>query len=412
MKVSGVVHGRAARIGFGVIDQAICSLTNFFVQILVARSTSIEAFGAFALAFTAYTLAVTICRSLSTEPLTVRYPVRGVEEQRHAAGSVAGTAVTLGLLILLACGLVSFVVPDQYRLMVLAMGAVMPALLLQDAWRFIFLALGAPARAVLNDGVWLVSSTLGLLIASRVTSEAYVFLLVWGSAAGLAALIGIAQARVIPAARRTLSWLRQHGDLISRYLGESIVVSGGAQLQVILLSAVAGLGALGQFRLIGVAMGPINILVVGLTAAMVPEAVRSLDKGQRFLDRTVLVASLVLAAAAGVWGLAVGSLPREWTSWLVGDAWVAAASLLLPATVAYVIGGLQGGATMGLRVLQRANTSLVIRAVTSLAFGLSGLGGFVGGAMGASWANAGVTLLSAVLWWLAYRSASMHARVG
>ena len=54
-------------------DQAFSSLTNFLLSLVIARNVTPEAFGAFTLAFAAYTIVLTIARSLTSEPLTIRY---------------------------------------------------------------------------------------------------------------------------------------------------------------------------------------------------------------------------------------------------------------------------------------------------------------------------------------------------
>ena len=48
------------RFGWGMGDQALSSLTNFAVGIAVARSVSASAFGAFALAFSFYSIALSV----------------------------------------------------------------------------------------------------------------------------------------------------------------------------------------------------------------------------------------------------------------------------------------------------------------------------------------------------------------
>ena len=63
----------ARRLSWGVADQALSSLTNFAVAILVARSLGTEELGAFSIAFATYLIAVNASRGLATDPLVVRY---------------------------------------------------------------------------------------------------------------------------------------------------------------------------------------------------------------------------------------------------------------------------------------------------------------------------------------------------
>jgi O-antigen/teichoic acid export membrane protein len=61
------------RIGWGVADQAVSSLTNFAVSIYVARTLGAEKFGAFSLAYVTYAFALNASRGLGTDPLMVRF---------------------------------------------------------------------------------------------------------------------------------------------------------------------------------------------------------------------------------------------------------------------------------------------------------------------------------------------------
>ena len=78
----GVVHpaGRrravaklARRASWNVIDQALSSLSNLALSVLVARSVDSEAYGAFTVSFAVYSMAVLCSRALVSQPLMVRF---------------------------------------------------------------------------------------------------------------------------------------------------------------------------------------------------------------------------------------------------------------------------------------------------------------------------------------------------
>ena len=79
------------RLGWGLADQSLSSLTNFALAVLVARSVSIAALGAFGLAFTTYTVTLNATRALCSEPLTVRYSATDEAEWREGASAATGT---------------------------------------------------------------------------------------------------------------------------------------------------------------------------------------------------------------------------------------------------------------------------------------------------------------------------------
>jgi len=92
------VGGKAvARMGWGLADQAVSSLTNFAVSFYLAHTLVAAQFGAFSITYATYGFALTAARGLTTDPLVVRYS--GVEERRwrRATSWAAGTAVVLGM---------------------------------------------------------------------------------------------------------------------------------------------------------------------------------------------------------------------------------------------------------------------------------------------------------------------------
>ena len=66
-----IARGPAAgRLGWGLADQAVSSITNFALGIVVARSLGPTEFGAFSLAWVTYGVALNLSRGLATDPLT------------------------------------------------------------------------------------------------------------------------------------------------------------------------------------------------------------------------------------------------------------------------------------------------------------------------------------------------------
>ena len=54
------------RLGWGIADQAVSSLTNFAVNIVIARELGAEQYGAFALVYVTYGFALQASRGLAT----------------------------------------------------------------------------------------------------------------------------------------------------------------------------------------------------------------------------------------------------------------------------------------------------------------------------------------------------------
>src|SRR6266511_3328609 len=148
-----VWRGRLRRAGWGMADQGFSSLTNFALGVLVARSVSPQAFGAFALVFTIYTLLLGFCRALATEPLLVRFTA-APDRWPSGVSSAAGMAALIGVFAGSGCLIVGSIFGGFIGYGLIGLGLTLPGLLVQDSWRYAFFAEGRADKAFVNDVVW------------------------------------------------------------------------------------------------------------------------------------------------------------------------------------------------------------------------------------------------------------------
>ena len=73
------------------------SITNFAVNIYIARTLGAVQYGAFSLAYVTYGFALNASRGLATDPLLVRFSGTDVPTWRRAVANCTGTAATVGL---------------------------------------------------------------------------------------------------------------------------------------------------------------------------------------------------------------------------------------------------------------------------------------------------------------------------
>jgi O-antigen/teichoic acid export membrane protein len=149
-----VVIQRVRRLGWGVADQGISSLSNFALGLFVARSFGASNFGAFTLAFITYTVVINASRGLATDPLLVRYSGKVTRRWRSATAAATGTALVVGVAAGVICILAGLLLPDPIGPVFIALGIGLPGLALQDSWRFAFFACGRGSAAFLNDLFW------------------------------------------------------------------------------------------------------------------------------------------------------------------------------------------------------------------------------------------------------------------
>jgi O-antigen/teichoic acid export membrane protein len=396
------IRQATGKLTWGVADQAVSSLTNLAVAVLVARSLGTEGLGAFSIAFATYQVALNASRGLATDPLVVRYSGVDILSWRHAVARSTGMATTVGMLLGGCCGIAGLLLNDSTGAALLALGVSLPGLLLQDSWRFAFFAGARGGQAFANDLLW--GLTLIPLLITLVASEppaVHWFILAWGGSATLAAATGGIQAGVVPRLDQLRGWLRQHHDLAFRYLGENLSVSGAYQLRAYGIGAIDGLAAVGSLRAAELLLGPFNVLMMGTNMIAVPQAVQVARRSARTLRRFCVLFASVLAGAAIAWGTVLLLLLPEYLGMrLLGSSWTPASELLLPVTLSVASTGFSVGASAGLRALGAASRSLRAQLVASVTYVLGGvLGATVAGAVGAAWGTTVATTIGGAVWW-------------
>jgi O-antigen/teichoic acid export membrane protein len=400
------------RLGWGVADQAVSSITNFAVNIYIARDLGAIQYGAFGLAYVTYGFALNASRGLATDPLLVRFSGMNLPVWRRAVRSCTGTAALVGL-ALGACVLgASVFLGGTTRLAFVALGLTLPGLMLQDSWRFAFFALGRGSQAFLNDVIWAVAMVPALVFL-RLTGHANVFWFVfaWGAAATFAAAIGPFQARVLPGLPRAAGWLSRQRDLGLRYLAEGTSNSGAVQLRTYSLGFILGLAALGYLQAASTLMGPLQILIYGMGLVALPEAARILHRSPRHMPLFCGLLSAGLVLLGFVWGVALlVALPRGLGEALLRSLWRPAYPLVWPTTLYFMGWCASVGAGTWLHALAAARRSLrsaVFNSASLLVFSVAGA--VAAGTLGAIYGAAAGTWIGALFtWWQVRRAVREH----
>ncbi len=387
----------AGRAGWALLDQGISSFTNFALGVLIARSVDADNFGAFSLAFSVNLVVVNLARAVGTQPLVIRYSAVDPADWRRGAAAATGTMLVMGIATgILSIG-IGFVIGGLAQPTFIALGIVMPALLIQDAWRFVFFAGGRDRDAVITDFVWAVSLVAVLILLSSLRSVPLA-VLGWGVSTLLAGVVGAWLSGVVPRPLAFRAWLREHSDLVGRYSVEVLVGLGATQAAIYVVAATAGLASAGSIRAAQILLGPMHIVLQAAHLIAVPEGVRIRRRSPGRFRLAIIGLGVGLAVVIGAWVLGLSLLPFEIGDALLGDSWAAARVVLIPLGLSLVFQGLSGGALVGLRVLADAKSSLRARLIdASSGFALGVGGGLIGGAIGASWGFAVGGAVSAVI---------------
>jgi O-antigen/teichoic acid export membrane protein len=406
-RLRGLLGKSAHRLGWGLIDQAVSSLTNFAVVLYAARVVDASQFGAFSLAYTTYGFLLSASRGLASGPLQVRFSGTDIPAWRRATSACAGTAVVSGVVGGIGTLAIALALPGTVKVAFIALGLTLPGLLLQDSWRYAFFALGRGSQAFLNDVIWAIAMvpTVGLLRLTH-NHQVFWFVLAWGLPANVAAAAGAWQARVLPSLTRTWGWLRKHGDLGVRYLMEYTFINGAGQLRTYAVGIIVGLAAVGYLQAANTLMGPFMVIYFGMTLVTVPEAVRALHRSLRHLRLFCVLSSVVLAVMGLTWGIVLLiALPRGFGNWLIGPIWRPAYPLILPMTVTVIGLVVAAGATTGLHALGLARRSLFASLAISALCLVGGIvGPLVAGVIGAVWGVGLGTWGGVAVWWWQMRA--------
>lgn len=403
------------RLGWGVADQAVSSLTNVAVSVYIVHTLGATQFGAFSLAYVTYGFVLNASRGLGTDPLMVRYSGVAVRAWRRGVRSATGTAISVGLVTGIGAMVAAVLFHGTTGAAFLALGLTLPGLMLQDSWRFSFFAAGRGGHAFLNDSICGVTLILALVLL-RYTGHADVFWLTfaWGASNCVAAVAGIVQAALFPRPAYAWDWLTRHRDLGTRYMLEGTLSAGVMQVRGYGTALILGLAAVGYVQASVTLMGPMTILQLGMALVALPEAARILRRSPRNFPVFCWLVTGGLSLAGLAWGivLLIG-VPRGIGHVALGSAavWRPTYPLVLPQTVYVVGGGIAGGAGIGLHALgaaQRSLRAVIISSVT--AAGCSIVGAVALGTAGTIYGMALGVWVGALIYWLEFRKAWQEAK--
>lgn len=396
------------RLTWGAADQALSSTTNFVVTAYIAHVLGAVSFGAFSIAFLAYTLALNVSRGLATDPLLVRFSHTDTSTWRREVADCTGTAVLVGLTAGACAVVASALLRGALSSAFLALGLTLPGLLVQDSWRYSFFAQGRGSRAMINDGVCVAALLLALGLV-QLHGHATVFwcVLAWGGVASIGAALAPLQANVRPRVWGAKRWLVDHRDLGPRYVLEGGSSAASGMVQRYAVAFILGLAVAGYLQAAKTVMGPFSVIYFGMGLVALPEATRALRRSPHHMVKLCITLSICLSLLAAVWGVTLlVLLPRGLGHLLLGSLWRPTYPLLPMMTLAFMTSCFSMSAGMGLHALGVARRSLRMMLLASGISVLCGIAGaFVDGAVGVAAGLAIAGVAGALLYWNELRSA-------
>lgn len=377
-----------------VLDQAASSATNILVLVLAARLSSASGFADFSMVYVTFSVLLGLNMAYVGQTVVLEKGEGLATVCRSSVLFTAAASAVAGLLL----AVVGLALSGDAGRAFLALGLVLPPVLVQDGLRYCFSALRVPQRALAADSLRLLC-VVAALAAQPAGASAGRLVLVWGLSALPALGLGLWLLRPhVRGARAELRPYLRRGHLGQRFVVEFAVGNGSSQLAVLGLGAFATPMAVGALRGATTLFGPLNVLFNSANAFGPPVVGRA--SGKRGVVRLTALMGAALAVLGAGWAAVLYALPDRLGRHLLGDTWAAAAALL-PATGAqYAVMGLGTCALLTLRVLNPKAT-LSLQIVFSLLSVALLLGGYaVWGVAGAAWGLALGSAAKAGAGWL------------
>lgn len=399
-----------SRLGWGIADQGAASLSNFLLNIFIARMLGAELFGAFTLVYVTYGFTLNAVRGLAIEPLLVRFSGTGMRSWRRAAADSAGSAILVGLATGICVLVASIVIGGTIGQAFLGLGLILPCLMLQESWRFAFFAAGIGYNALIIDVLWIVVE-IPVLLVLKATGHVnvFAFVMAWGAGAAVSAAAGAFQARVAPNISRAVTWLRTHRDLGPRFLLENCGGNSADTLRTYTLSSFLGLESVGYMQSANVLMGPFKILSFGIGLITIPEAAALMRRAPKKGLKYCVAVSAGQTAMGVLWTIALLILlPLGLGHLVLGNLWANAYPLVLPTALTVISGCVSSGSSTGLHALGAAKRSLKVALITAaISLSLAFAGALLGSMLITLYLVAVANWIGAMMSWLQLR-VTMH----
>ena len=343
-------------------DQVLSGASNFLTVALVARSTSPNGFGHFALAYAVLLVLLTLVRGVWGTPISLAGSPRGSldEAQRYLSAALVAAPIMMSLIagptLLLTRG-------DNWPVVVLVSVAA-PIVCGQDLCRFAAVSADRPGVAAASDGTWLVAVALGYVVQPG----PYAALGVWVAGAGAGLLVAMVSLRLRPQMRLGARALRSWH---STGVGVAVLqVSVQVATYAVLVLATVAVGASSAAALRGASsvMAPVNTLLGFMSLGLLPTVNRLRTHRQLGLVARIAAAILLLTA---VWCAVLLLMPPSVGGLLLGETWPLARQILPWTSLEYVFVVVAHSAILGLQARQAAGRLLVNAGVVAAALMVS-----------------------------------------
>lgn len=303
---------RSKDLVWGIGAQALSSTSNFLVSALILRECSAPEFGSFAIAMSAYLLALSIGRAIYAAPLLL------TSATDDPSAGTSGLSAIIGLVSAIPVLALGAIAGGQLRDFALLLSAGLPFLLMYDAYRYREIAEARVRNAFHADLIWIATLVCGLSAIYAFDFESAN--LIFGTwMAGAAVTLLIVQHGVFPLAIVSpRAYINEHKTLIRVLLPEAAICAVFLQMNLWALALVASTAELGFVRGSYVLIGPIFMLYIGLGPVLTVRLRERRKQGMGDALRAASAASSVVASIAMVYAMIVAVIPPGFIRHVLG----------------------------------------------------------------------------------------------
>lgn len=348
MDAGSAMRSTTLRVGGGMLDQALSSLSNVLLMIAVARVAAVDDFGIIAYAYAVIAFGLGLQRSSVGPLISLATTARNHPLMVTLCWGVA-VALLGGVIVRLTTGQL----PNTAAL-ILLVGSIWTHP--QDALRYMAITSAKVSAAVRSDALWCSGSAVALAVTffSKVSPEAVVVIYV---ITGLIATLTLTT-ELSPGRGRPAAWLREHAADLRLVLPDSALATSIPLIITAVVALSYSLQEVAGVRGAGTLLGPISLLLTALPLTLLPELNR-LEPRRRVV--LALVQSCLMSVTVLAWGIALHALPASIGHALLGQAWSPSQALLPPLTADMLFFAAASGPIAYLRTLRAWKPLLTAR---------------------------------------------------
>ncbi len=284
---------------YSLFDQACFSGSMLVLNILLARWTSPEEYGAFAVIFALFLILAGIHNALIVEPMTVFGAQQKPEQLPRFLGQVyfLHAVVVLGV-ALVAAIIVLFLTAESLSDSKWALVITTPLILCFWTARRAFYISGEPENAFAISAIYalaLVSGLITLKIADALSGfSAFLLFGISGFAISIFPIGRLFRSIDFPSLKSIKESLGKHWIYGKWALGESLMFAFGTSIYPLLIAYFGGVTQAGQFRAVQIVFLPLTHVLIALSLMLLPWLTRSRMAADthKFSHRAYLIVGL------------------------------------------------------------------------------------------------------------------------